>query len=71
MTRKGRIRHRTRPQAVADSSPSEAAAGRLFTVSAKGKVGTYEVGYKKPPKATRFKPGLSGNPKGRPRCAKS
>ena len=27
----------------------------------------YEVGYGKPPKRTRFKPGQSGNPKGRPR----
>lgn len=27
----------------------------------------YEVGYKKPPKATQFKPGDRGNPKGRPR----
>jgi hypothetical protein len=26
----------------------------------------YKVGYRKPPKATRFKPGKSGNPKGRP-----
>lgn len=26
----------------------------------------YEIGYKKPPKKTRFKPGVSGNPKGRP-----
>lgn len=25
------------------------------------------VGYKRPPKASRFKPGQSGNPKGRPR----
>lgn len=25
----------------------------------------YEVGYKKPPKHTRFKPGQSGNPRGR------
>lgn len=25
----------------------------------------YEVGYGKPPKATRFKPGQSGNPRGR------
>ena len=28
---------------------------------------TYEVGYGKPPKATRFQPGKSGNPKGRPK----
>jgi hypothetical protein len=27
----------------------------------------YEVGYKKPPKRTQFKPGKSGNPKGRPK----
>jgi hypothetical protein len=27
----------------------------------------YEVGYRKPPKSSRFKPGRSGNPKGRPK----
>jgi hypothetical protein len=27
----------------------------------------YPVGYRKPPKATRFKPGQSGNPNGRPK----
>jgi hypothetical protein len=27
----------------------------------------YDVGYSKAPERTRFKPGLSGNPKGRPR----
>lgn len=27
----------------------------------------YEVGYKKPPKVTRFNKGKSGNPKGRPK----
>ncbi|MCC6597653.1 MAG: hypothetical protein IT559_02555 [Alphaproteobacteria bacterium] len=27
----------------------------------------YEVGHGKPPKHTRFKPGVSGNPKGKPR----
>lgn len=27
----------------------------------------YEVGYKKPPKEYQFKPGISGNPKGRPK----
>lgn len=31
----------------------------------------YEVGYGRPPQHTRFKPGTSGNPKGRPRTAKS
>ena len=29
--------------------------------------GEYEVGYGKPPSHTRFKPGQSGNPKGRPK----
>jgi hypothetical protein len=27
----------------------------------------YKVGYRNPPKATQFKPGQSGNPKGRPK----
>jgi len=31
----------------------------------------YEVGYRKPPKHTRFKPGASGNAAGRPRGAKN
>ena len=31
----------------------------------------YEVGYGKPPAATRFKPGVSGNPLGRPRGARN
>jgi hypothetical protein len=30
-----------------------------------------KVGYKHPPRATRFKPGTSGNPKGRPKGAKN
>ena len=31
----------------------------------------YDVGYGRPPKATRFEPGKSGNPKGRPKGSKS
>lgn len=30
------------------------------------KPGSYDVGYGKPPKSTRFQPGQSGNPRGRP-----
>jgi hypothetical protein len=33
--------------------------------------GTYEVGYKRPPRTNRFKPGTSGNPKGRPKGVKN
>jgi Family of unknown function (DUF5681) len=29
----------------------------------------YQVGYAKPPRHTRFRPGVSGNPRGRPRGA--
>lgn len=31
----------------------------------------YEVGYRKPPKHTQFKPGQSGNPRGRPKGTKN
>jgi hypothetical protein len=31
----------------------------------------YKVGYGKPPKATRFKPGKSGNAKGRPQGSRN
>jgi hypothetical protein len=33
--------------------------------------GGYTVGYGRPPKSTRFRPGQSGNPKGRPKGARS
>jgi hypothetical protein len=35
-----------------------------------GSTGDSPVGYKKPPKHSRFQPGKSGNPKGRPRKQK-
>lgn len=33
--------------------------------------GAYDIGYAKPPKATQFKPGQSGNPKGRPKGSRN
>lgn len=50
-------RVRTRPQApqVAETEPA---------------VDDYAVGYQRPPRATQFKPGQSGNPKGRPKAAR-
>jgi hypothetical protein len=32
---------------------------------------TYEIGYRRPPAETKFKPGRSGNPKGRPKGARN
>jgi hypothetical protein len=32
---------------------------------------SYEIGYGKPPRASRFAPGESGNPKGRPKGSKN
>ena len=40
------------------------------TESAEASDADYEVGYKKPPRHTRFKAGQSGNPRGRPKGAK-
>ena len=31
----------------------------------------YQVGYRHPPLATRFRPGTSGNPRGRPKGARN
>lgn len=39
---------------------------RLSATTAERSPAEYEVGYRKPPVAYRFKKGVSGNPKGRP-----
>jgi hypothetical protein len=61
--------------AAADSEPNHVAEERLMTKRAQSPqpevtrssdhAADYEVGYGRPPKHTRFKPGQSGNPKGR------
>nr|WP_087575756.1 DUF5681 domain-containing protein [Sphingomonas sp. CDS-1] len=51
--------------------PARKAAAPSPTNATAASRGDYEVGYKKPPKRTQFKKGQSGNPKGRPKGAKS
>jgi hypothetical protein len=46
---------------TASSAPAE-----LDAVSTEAVKESYEVGYQRPPKHSQFKPGQSGNPKGRP-----
>lgn len=71
MSRESGIRQRSRPA----SPPSPAGGGDSTSAvresSARERVDDYEVGYKKPPRNTRFKRGRSGNPKGRPKGAKN
>lgn len=55
-----RVRDASSP---ADQAPGGAAVSHTGTSE-------YEVGYGKPPRHTRFKPGRSGNPRGRPKDAK-
>lgn len=38
-------------------------------MSKQSKLDSYEVGYGKPPRSTRFRKGFSGNPRGRPKKA--
>lgn len=48
-------------------------AGKVAPMSKSKRRGghSYQVGYKHPPKETRFKPGESGNPNGRPKGPRS
>lgn len=56
----GDTEKRSQPRVrIADPDPEEAAPSRE------------EVGYGRPPRETRFKPGKSGNPRGRPKGVKN
>lgn len=69
MTRRIRVRHRTRPPTATPSPENEIGAETAAT--AKTASEAYEVGYRKPPKSGQFKLGQSGNPKGRPKGTKN
>lgn len=57
-----RVRIRIKPDDD-EGTPLSAAAASADT--------SYDIGYGKPPQHKRFKPGQSGNPKGRPKYAKN
>lgn len=58
---------RKRVRRVASGPDGQAPDGAADTAAG---TSPYEVGYGKPPRHTRFKPGKSGNPRGRPKDAK-
>jgi hypothetical protein len=62
-----RIRTRPKPE---DRGRKQDAGSRPAPPETKSP-SDYEVGYKKPPRHTRFKTGQSGNPKGRPKGARN
>jgi len=51
-------------QHAAPSSPQEDADARAVD-------GDYAVDHRRPPMASRFKPGVSGNPRGRPKAPRA
>src|SRR6476660_9533438 len=59
-----RLNHRMWTHLIVVSAPTGSAAMRSRKTSASSKS---HVGYRRPPKATRFKKGKSGNPRGRPK----
>ena len=65
-----RLRVRRIPVEPATDPQARSAAASVPPAAALPKARDYEVGYGKPPKSGQFKPGQSGNPKGRPKGAK-
>ncbi len=69
MARNMKVRHRCRPvtPAPTDDDPVPVSTESPSPESD----ASYDVGYGKPPRDSRFKPGQSGNPKGRPAGTKN
>jgi hypothetical protein len=69
MTSKPNVRHRSRPVPVPDAPARQGPAAKK---AARDRAAPdYEVGYGRPPKRGQFKPGKSGNSKGRPKGSKN
>ncbi len=71
MSGKIRVRTRTRPAPNSSDEVDSRSAPAGAQPSGLKASGDHEVGYKKPPKHTRFKRGQSGNPRGRPKGSRN
>ncbi len=65
------VRHRTRPATATSPSTAPDEIPVASQAPTGDGAGDYAIGYGKPPPDTRFKPGQSGNPKGRPKGSKN
>lgn len=65
------VRKRERPRPISASEPSRGPSTPRVRARPSTDGTEFDVGYGKPPKHSQFKPGQSGNPKGRPKGAKS
>lgn len=66
-----RVRKRTRPTPNSSDQADSRSHPAGAQPSGREAPGDDQVGYKKPPKHTRFKRGQSGNPRGRPKGSKN
>ena len=65
------VRRRTRPKTTNTKSEASEAQKSAPENLPGPEIDDCDVGYRKPPKHTRFRPGRSGNPKGRPKGTKN
>lgn len=65
------VRRRTRPKTTNPESEASAVQKSAPENLPRPEIDDCDVGYRKPPKHTRFRPGRSGNPKGRPKGTKN